>query len=84
MLLQFSGKDLAFNSPILQLFKPESHSGYTISEFLAQIEPQYRAYKDTMRQCDPHLLRIKLQAVKDVLFGRLTQFRRMAGAFGSG
>lgn len=57
--------------------QPESHSGYTISEFLAQIEPQYRAYKDTMRQCiaglTEHAARLAAQHQEE----QIPQLRRL-------
>ena len=55
----------------------EDRKGYTISEFLAQIEPQYREYKNTIRQCiaglTDHAARLAAQHQED----EIPTFRRL-------
>ena len=55
----------------------ENTRGYTVDELLAQMEPQYRAYKNTMRQCiaglTEHAARLAAQGQEE----QLPTFRRL-------
>ena len=50
---------------------------YTVDEFLAQIEPQYRQYKDTMRKCIAGLTEYAAQMAAQHQEENLPQFRRL-------
>ncbi|EOS56983.1 hypothetical protein C814_02572 [Anaerotruncus sp. G3(2012)] len=55
----------------------ENTRGYTVDELLAQMEPQYQAYKNTMRQCiaglTEHAARLAAQGQEE----QLPTFRRL-------
>lgn len=55
----------------------ENTCGYTVDELLAQMEPQYQAYKNTMRQCiaglTEHAARLAAQGQEE----QLPTFRRL-------
>ena len=50
---------------------------YTVDEFLAQIEPQYRQYKDTIRKCIAGLTECAAQMAAQHQEEDLPQFRRL-------
>ena len=57
--------------------QPESSRGYTIDELLAQMEPQYRAYKTTIRECIAGLTDYAAQLAAQGREEQLPQFRRL-------